>query len=335
MKLLRPLGAAFVLAGGLTLLAAPPAHAASAGGLGVRPAHADPDDPATKAYFKPLVAPGASFSDAVVVSNSSDTPMTLHVSPVDGVTSQASGAVYANRQDPVAKAGGWLTPSISSVVVAPHASVDVPFTVQVPADASAGDHLAGVAFEDANPKTSGGTFSVTEVIRAVVGVQIRVPGSAAFSMTVGTPSLDVLQGTTSPAITIPLKNKGGLLGKPSVTVDLDGNGYHRSVERALDTILPGDRIEYPFVWPDDLAPGHYRIHVRVEDGTTASAADGDSTIGSRLVGAANPGAAKQVIVRPTKQRTPMTLVLGAILGTLLAVVIGGRARRAWALRSAV
>jgi hypothetical protein len=316
------------------LLTPTSAHAASVGGLGVRPAHSDPSDPATKAYFKPVVAPGGTFSDAVTVSNSSDKPMTLLVNAVDGVTSTASGAVYANRQDAVLEAGRWLAMTGASIVVGAHSTVDVPFTVHVPSDAAAGDHLAGIAVEDAHPQSSGGTFSVTEVIRAVVGVQIQVPGPAVFSMAAGTPSLAKLEGTSNAAVTVPLTNTGGLLGKPTVTVDLDGNDYHRSVTRQLDTILPGDKIPYPFIWPDDLAPGNYRIRVRVETGKATVSSAGESAIGATLAGAANPGAGKQVTITPRAKTSTFGPVLLAIVLTLLLVAAAMRVRRIWTLRSA-
>ena len=322
----------------LGLVAAAPAGAAAVGGLGVRPAHSDPADPATKAYFKPVIAPGGTFSDAVTVTNSSDAPMTLFVTPVDGLTSTGSGAVYANRQDPVEKAGRWVAPATGTVTVPPQGSLDVPFTVRVPGTAVPGDHLAGIAVEDAHPHSSGGTFSVTEIIRAVVGIQIQVPGAAAFTMTAGTPSLAKLPGTSNAAVTIPLVNTGGLLGKPALTVSLAGDGYSRTVTRALDTVLPGDHIDYPFVWPDDVRSGSYAISVSLTAGHAVTTTQGHSTIGQVLDGAANPGAAKQTtvaaprvvdeVVRAAPRASmPWLLMIGI---AIIALLVGALGRRMWA-----
>src|SRR5581483_5426648 len=154
-----------------------PAAPAEAGfGIALRPAHADPNDVSTKAYFKPTVAPGETFSDQVIVSNTGDAPVNLVVSGVDGLTAPTSGAVYGNRQDPVKRAGAWVSAATGTVTVAPHSELPVNFTVKVPKDAGAGDHLAGIAFEDAQPTQAGGNFAVTQVVRAVMGVQIQVPG---------------------------------------------------------------------------------------------------------------------------------------------------------------
>lgn len=169
------------VAGGALLVSVAPASATSAaatGGFGAAPAHSNPADPATRAYFKPVIAPGGSLSDEVLVTSTSDAPIQLLVSAVDGLTGQTSGAVYANRQDPVTKAGRWVTPSTSAVTLAPHARQLIAFTVQVPTTAVPGDHLAGIAFQNANPTNSGGQFGVTTVVRTVVGVDIRVSGPA-------------------------------------------------------------------------------------------------------------------------------------------------------------
>ena len=91
------------------------------GGFGAAPSHSDPADPATRAYFKPVIAPGTAYQDSVLVTNSSDDATTLIVYPVDGLTGQTSGTVYANHADPVKKAGMWLSPAMSSVTLAPHA----------------------------------------------------------------------------------------------------------------------------------------------------------------------------------------------------------------------
>jgi hypothetical protein len=238
-----------------------PAAPASAGfGISLRPAHADPADPATKAYFKPSVTPGETFTDQIIVTNTGDTPVVLAVSSVDGLTAATSGAVYGNRQDQVTKAGGWVTPSAATVTVAPHSELPVPFTVKVPKDAGAGDHLAGIAFEDTHQTSGSGKFAVTQVVRSVMGVQVVVPGPGAFAVHVGGSKLDSLPGVSAASVVVTLGNNGVRLGKPELSVAMTGpDGYQKTVTRTLDTILPGDTIDYPVAWPDVLKTGAYTI----------------------------------------------------------------------------
>ena len=126
-------------AGGAAASPAPAAH----GTFSVRPASTDPNDPLTRAYFRPVLGPGASLDEGVVLTNPSDTPVNLYVYPVDGVTGATSGTVYADRADPHVRAGAWLAASVPSITLAAHAEQTVPFTIHVPADATPGDHVAG------------------------------------------------------------------------------------------------------------------------------------------------------------------------------------------------
>ena len=233
-------------------------------GLAVAPAHPDPANQATRSYFIHTASPGETFTDQVKVSNGGAAPLELLVSPVDGLTGATSGAVYANRQDALAKAGAWVTPTRSSLSVSSGSTTDLDFSVRVPADAQPGDHLAGIAFEDAHPSTNGTGLQVTTVVRAVIGILVKVPGPAAFDLRVSGAVIEPLTPTLNLAtVKIRLEDVGLLLGRPSLTVRLTGpNGYQGVVaDRRLDTLLPGDPILYPLSWPDALAPGDYTIDV--------------------------------------------------------------------------
>jgi hypothetical protein len=274
---------ASLFAGGTAV--ASPAASPPVGGFTVRPAHVDPSDPATASYFKRETPDGGSWSDQVVVGNTSDRPVDLFVSAVDGLTGQTSGAVYADRQDPVHKAGGWVTVGAPEVTVAADSQLPVGFTVRVPPGAPAGDHLAGVAFENADPVTSGSGFRVTEVFRAVVGVLVTVPGPAAFVPRVGKAWLARLAGPGIAAVMVTVSDAGLLLGKPVLTVALSGpGGYRRTSTRSLDTVLAGDSIDYPFAWADDLAPGRYEITATITGGGATMTVHTVSDLGSALSG---------------------------------------------------
>ena len=246
----------------LLLVTAPVDAAGGPGGIGLAPAHVDPSNPATYAYFIRTVAPAGSFRDQVIVTNSGSASVTLYVDPVDGLTGETSGAVYGNRQDPLRKAGHWVTPDVSRLTIPAQSRTMVGFTVHVPADASSGDHLAGIAFQNVHTSASGGNFSVTTVVRSVIGVLIEVPGPAAFSLHIGGASIEALAGFGTASLLLTLGDDGLRLGKPVLNVTLQGpDGYHRTLTRQLDTLLPGDTIAFPLPWPDRLAAGDYQVTV--------------------------------------------------------------------------
>jgi hypothetical protein len=317
------LGLAVVVALAGRFAGAGAASAADAG-IGLKPAHSNAADPATLAYFKPTVKPGTAFSDAVIVTNTGKAPVDLLVSGVDGLTAQTSGAVYANREDAVIEAGAWVRPAAPTLTVPALGTASMGFTVHVPADAAPGDHLAGVAFEDAHPTTAGQTFAVTAVVRSVMGIQIQVPGPASFELGLDGSTLEDLPGLGRAAVMVKLTNHGGKLGKPALSVTLSGpHSYAKTVDRQLDTILPGDSITYPLVWPDRLEAGDYTVAVR--DGPPgASLSRKDPThLGTTVAGAtetaAPPAAA---VVAPTRQSTRRPNVGFVLIGPVAVLAFG-------------
>jgi hypothetical protein len=290
-----------------------PASAHTTGGFGAAPAHPTDTDPATRAYFKPVIAPGKSKSDQVLVSSTSDQPIHLLVSAVDGLTGQTSSAVYANRQDAVHRAGAWVKPATASVVLAPHSHQLVGFTVTVPTTATPGDHLAGIAFENANPTTSVGQFGVTEIVRTVVGVDIEVPGAAKAHIHLGALALGALPGLHDATLTIHIGDDGHKLVKPILHVAFRGpSGYRRTLVRRLDTILPGDTIAYPFVWPDDLAAGDYEVTVLATNGPERETVTTTFHLGAKLRGtrAGGPVVSASTVPLPVSPTAVVVLAVG-------------------------
>ncbi|HWW54586.1 MAG TPA: DUF916 domain-containing protein [Acidimicrobiales bacterium] len=316
---------AAVLAAASGAFGATGAAAASAGGISLRPGHVDPNDPATRAYFKPTVAPGGTYSDFVAVTNTSDSPLDLIASAVDGLTGVTSGAVYANRQDPVRKAGEWVQMATPEFTLAPHAERDIAFTVRVPSDAPPGDHLAGLAFENAHPQTSSGNFAVTEVIRSVMGVQVLVPGPAVFHVHVDGLQIQPAPGLGTASVIVTLGNDGLRLGKPVLTVTLDGpRAYHRSVSRPLDTILPGDTIAFPLAWPDTLPSGDYAVTAELIGAGQSASTKATIHLGASVQGAVPASAPPAAPTHKTSHSFTWLLLLLIPLAIGAGIAIGRR-----------
>ena len=250
--------AAAVTAAALAATAAG-ASAATIGGFGVRPANPDPNVAATRAYFIISARRDSTRREAVIVSNSGATPLVLEVDAVDGLTGLTSGVVYANRGVAVHGAGAWVVPDARRVTVPPRSSMTVGFTARIPRYALRGDHLAGIAFEALQPAKSGGHFSVTVVVRAVVGVEFIVPGHATRHLRIYSVALAPLPGTTVPSAVVTLEDDGHLLCHPQLTVAIKGQNATSTTAQTLGTILPGDRIAYPFRWPGALSQGSYAV----------------------------------------------------------------------------
>jgi WxL interacting protein linking bacterial and host surfaces len=235
------------------------ASAATIGGFGVRPANPDPNVAATRAYFIIHGKRDSRRREAVIVTNSDSKPLVLEVDAVDGLTGQTSGVVYANRGVAVHGAGAWIVPDVRRVTVPPNSAITVGFTARIPKYALRGDHLGGIAFEALQQTKSRGHFSVTVVVRTVVGVEFIVPGHATRHLRIYSVALAPLPGTTVPSAVVTLEDDGHLLCHPQLTVAIKGQNATSRSAQTLGTILPGDRIAYPFRWPGALSQGRYAV----------------------------------------------------------------------------
>lgn len=240
------------------------AHAAVAPTFSVHPAEFDPSNPATRSYFIRDVRPGQSFTGGVVVRDTGSQPITLLVYAADGLTGQTTGVVYANR-GPSASAGAaaWVQIGLSQMTLQPGEQRTVPFSVAVPAGTAPGDHLAGIAFQDARASTSGTQFRIREVIREVVGVLVRVPGAASPKLRVGPLRLEQLPGTNLGAIAVGIANSGRLYCKPLLAVSLRGEASSERITRPLDTVLPQTAVTYPLILTHGIAAGRYLVSARL------------------------------------------------------------------------
>jgi hypothetical protein len=238
----------------------PPTALANAvlGGFSARPL--DPtNNPALRSYFRWHVHAGGKRPGVLLVTNAENETIHLKVYPVDGVTGVTSGAVYSSGGVPLRYDGLWLTPDLSRITLKPHSTTTLRFVARIPANARPGDHIAAIAFENADhPRTAKGSIAIIEVIRSAVAVQMRVAGPATQAAAVSGISLKSLPGTQVASAVVQVTNTGGLDCRPNLAVTLSGGGLASStVTRKLDLVLPGDSIPYPLAWPRPLGAGSY------------------------------------------------------------------------------
>lgn len=334
MRRTRALLLAGMLTGSLLIILPAAATAARLGSFSVRPAEFNAADPVTRAYFKLHLGSGHAYSGNVVVHNSASTPVTLYVYPVDGLTGVTSGAVYGNHSDHLRGAGRWLTPGASEITMRPHSQRLVPFTVHVPASTSAGDHLAGLAVEDAAPSHIPGRFSIVEIFRVVIGVEIKVPGTAGRDIQLTGLGLHALPGTRNATIVVHMRNAGGLMCKPVLSIGLRGATGRSIVTRTLDTVLPGDSIAYPFIWPTAVSTGDYTASVHATGCGRAASLQSALRAGRPLIGNTEPAHAAAAPAPPPRTvqtidwRLLAIVALGCMFcGSLVHSFVVARGRR--------
>jgi hypothetical protein len=123
-------------------------------------------------------------------------------------------------------------------------------------------------------------------------------------------------------LTIHIADHGRKLVKPLLAVSLRGpGGYRRTIRRQLDTILPGDTIAYPFLWPDSLRAGTYQAVVRGTGGPSPVTVSATLQLGSPLRGVTNPTLPSQgfTLLSPLGIGLLLLLVLLVVVGVALVV----------------
>lgn len=125
------------------LLGATPA-AADAGGIAWSVQTADNENGTGRGSFSYDVEPGQVITDTMVVMNTGTVALPLGVYAADAYTTTTGNIDVLAGDTPSVDAGAWLTPTVDSIALGPGESVDIAFTITVPADATPGDHSAAL-----------------------------------------------------------------------------------------------------------------------------------------------------------------------------------------------
>lgn len=264
----------FVAAGFAAVALPREAHGQSLGSFGIRPTTTTVDDPSGGAYFNYDLVPGGALSDKALVMNNGSGPITLKLYAADGATAINGGTAFAGVEEERNGVRSWLSVDTTDIVLQAGESLAVPFSVQVPADATAGDHVAGLIVEAPPKAAPTGGLGAAVVERVGVAVVIHVPGPGEESLMLGEICLN--QKTGSNYFEVPVTNDGNVLTRASGTLQLerpDGvEVFNRDV--VLGTVLPGDNTQLRMDAPFDPGPGDYVANLTLErsDGADVSAA---------------------------------------------------------------
>ena len=236
-----------------------------------------------RGFFVYDLAPGATRSGGVIVSNTGNRAGTVKLYSADGSTGQTTGTVYLTDSKPT-RAGSWVKLARSSVRLAPGAIKTVPFTVKVPKGARPGQWVAGIVAETQTAaKTKRSTRKAGVQIRirnqTIIAVQVNVRGARNASFTIGGAKTGGQRGFQQ--VLVHFANTGNVLEKPKgmVTILRSGTALQR-LPFSMDTFLPQTEIDYPILLEKALAPGKYQTKVSLNFATPSG--------GRKTVAAAPP-----------------------------------------------
>jgi len=268
--------------------------------FGIGPSKADPNNPETFAYFVHTLSPGAVLADEARVQNSSDVPIVLKVYAADALTSIGGGAGFAHDGQELNGGRHWISLPLEEISLGPGEERIVPFTIEVPADASPGEHTAGLVVEaapseeipvgehtaglvvEAAPSEEipvgeqapssgedGAAFAVRVVNRAAVAVLIDVPGTRVAALETTRVCMKE-QDDQGADFKVYVRNTGNVRvrgGGFLVIRDRKGTEL-ASIPLKMGSVLPGDTSYVNVHHPVNLADGNYLLSATIDYGAT-------------------------------------------------------------------
>lgn len=286
----------------------------------VRPADADGAD--RRAWIELSLDPGDVVTESLEVHNLSEQEVTFALSAADGYFT-ARGRFNMLPSDVVSTgAGTWIRLPATVTVPAGERAV-VPFTIQIPSNATPGDHAAGVAASISTTSADGDGSSLGVESRVGFRVMTRVSGQIE-------PVLDVsgearYHGSWNPfergslEVDVVIGNEGNVrLGADGAVLIAGplGLGERRVAATLFEDTLPGDtrtaRVDVPGVWPLVLLGAQLTI--------VPTAVEGQDT---------GPAEFAAVVTDLSAWAVPWSqlLLLLALAGSTLAMVADRRRRR--------
>ncbi|MCS0635743.1 DUF916 domain-containing protein [Streptomyces sp. LP05-1] len=271
----RPASAALALltllcAAALPVLAAPAAHAADNGQWSVFPA----GTPGGRAYFRLAAAPGATLRDKVTLRNLRATPVTFLLYAADGYNTPRDGGFAVRDQgERMTGVGRWTRLDHTTVRVAGHGQVTVPFTLRVPRDAQPGDHPGAVVAVDQRLSRSA---REGVAVRQAVGsrVYLRVSGKRQPGLEVRGARFSYAApwfpgGERTATVSYELVNSGNVMLSPRVGLRATGlfgrASFTPEPHRLPAELMPGQRVHVSERWSGPPFLDWGRVEVTASD----------------------------------------------------------------------
>jgi hypothetical protein len=244
----------------------------------VQPATSKGPDPSRIDFSYGVVAAGSSIQDHVEIVNRSSQSAAFSVYGTDATGTSPQGALLLlGSSQKSTDIGAWAAfpggAKQLSTIIPGNKAIIVAFTINVPRQATPGDHTgAMVAAVGVTQKNAAGE-SVVENYRIAVPIELRVPGplrAGVHVQSISTGFSDPLNpfGTGSATISYTMTNTGNVRQSATSVVSVTGPfGQAVTVHPAkLPTILPGDSVRVSVSVPGLFPVGPMTARVNVTPG---------------------------------------------------------------------
>ena len=248
----------------------------------VSPVGEDPGEPSSRPNFSYRVAPGGTVEDAVTVWNYSPVPVQFRLFPTDAFNTDSGAWALLKTGKAPKDLGAWISVASGAVTVPAQSSVTVPITLQVPKDASPGDHAAAVLAASNAVGTTDQGSQVNLERRTGPRVYLRVAGAVSPELTIESMS-SKYHGKFNPFdgdldVEWTVRNPGNVrMGATQrlVVKDIFGRTVKTQKVERIDELLPGNAATYRATVSGVPATLRVKATVQVEPFGT-SAIEGDT-----------------------------------------------------------
>lgn len=234
-----------------SLMGSSNASAIGTDGITAYPANPNKADSRSSSWFIYNLGPGESKSDGLVVSNTLEEPLAIKIYPVDATTNNVGGFALEKETDSRDGIGKWIELETNLLELAPGEKRIVDFTINIPDDASAGEHAGGIIIQKA-PKGEDKKAGFNITTRLGIRVYETVPGDIVENIDFKNASLKYNFSGNSYTLDVYLENNGNVTLEPEVKAVLKNKFSNQYQEFTKSVLIPrcsATRASFEFVKP--------------------------------------------------------------------------------------
>ncbi len=201
--------------------------------------------------------PMQQMTSSITVVNGETTQQTVDLYPVDATTTGDGELAMRNQSDPKTDIGRWISLAQTRLILMPHESKQVGFTLSVPRTATIGDHIGGIIVqpEASRSVTTDQNIHLQVISRLAVRVYETLGGNIVRSVEARNFSLVAQKHLTARIV---LRNNGNVAVRPRGKILVRAGGSAKTEAMALPevallphrsvTIIVTSQAGRPLLW---------------------------------------------------------------------------------------
>jgi hypothetical protein len=237
----------------LALAAAPVAYASN--GIAITVKNPDPYTN-NQSWFVYEKMPGEVIKDIATIKNQGDKDAHIRVYAVDATSNTSGSFILKFLNDKQLGIGSWTDVEKKELTIKPEERIDIPFTINIPQDATPSEYYGGIVVETGGENDSklceeDGKCNTSVSVKTRIGsrIYITIPGKISEKVTWSDFGFDRDWNGQS-YLTFGIKNEGNVAYEPKAQIDIydQNNNLFDHFEADLGDSLPGTNTSKKISW---------------------------------------------------------------------------------------